>query len=362
MQSVMCQAYRQTKSMSRESKLKAGLLVVILCSVVSISQAQVQKDSLIFYRGQMLLGELLSIDEGRIHFDSDDAGVVSIKNYKLYTFSAKIHRYRIRTADERLLYGVIGKSEKEGFIIITHAEGEVEIPIEAIIALERFDNSFWNRMSGNFSAGYNFTKSSNIGRLNLDFSIRYLAQNFGSSFTGNFIMTQEGGTFSRDISNLTNASLINLNYNWNLIGILAYQRNLELGILRRYQEAGLIGYNLINRRNRQLTTGVGLAMNQELTSDENKSRNLFEVPWLMEFTFYQFQEPNIQMKIIEKAYFGITQQGRVRNDASLDLDWEVVRHFTIGIYFYTNYDSQPSEETTTNFDYGVVVNVGYKFN
>ena len=73
--------------------------------MVLLCQAQEQKDTIVFYREQMMLGELLSIDAGRVSFDSDDAGVLSIKNYKIKTLSANLHLYRIRTSYQRLIFG-----------------------------------------------------------------------------------------------------------------------------------------------------------------------------------------------------------------------------------------------------------------
>ena len=237
----------------------------------------------------------------------------------------------------------------------------MEIPLTSIIQLERFDTKFGDRISGKLSAGYNFTKSSNIGRLNIDFSIRYLAQTFESTLKASSIMTQNEGDFSRDIETVSSSNVFDLSYRWVAVALLTYQRNVELGIQRRYQEAGLFGYNLTTYSNRQLSVGIGLALNQELKLDETTSKNLVEVPFVIAFRFYQFREPNIQIYLDQKAYFGVTESGRIRNDANLTIDWEVISDFTLGINVYANYDNGASETSTSNFDYGLVLNVGYKF-
>jgi len=336
--------------------------VIWFCLItVFHGQAQEQKDSIIFYREQMILGELLSIDAGRISFDSDDAGVLSIKNYKIKTLSANIHLYRIRTSDQRLIFGKVHKSVQAGFIRVEQGSDTVEIPITSVIELERFDTKFGDRLSGKLSAGYNFTKSSDIGRLNIDFSISYQAQTYESTVTASSIMTQAEEDFSRDIESVTSSNVFNLSYRWMVVGLLSYQRNLELGILRRFQEAALLGYNLTTYSNRQLSTGIGVAVNQELTEDNTSSRNLVEVPLVIAFRFYKFQEPNIQIRLDQKVYFGVTESGRIRNDANLAVDWEIISDFTLGISVYSNYDNMASESSTSNFDYGLVFNVGYKF-
>ncbi len=325
------------------------------------STTHVRKDSLFFYNGQMILGELQSIERGRVSFDSDIAGVLSIKYHKIRTISANIHYYRIRTSQMQLIYGTLHESDKDGMVTVNQGINESDILITSIIELERFDRSFKQRISGKIALGYNFTKSSDIGRLNVDLTIRYLAQNFQSTINASSIMTQNEGDFSRDTETITSSNQLNLNYRWIAVGLLSYQRNLELGILRRFQEALLLGYNFITFNNRQLYVGLGVAFNQELKSESDIPSDQIEIPLVANYTFYQFQKPNIQFVFQENVYFGVTESGRIRNDANLKIDWEVVSDFTLGINVYSNYDNQASETASSNFDYGLVVNVGYKW-
>lgn len=333
----------------------AANLVILSC------HAQEPRDTLVFYRDQMILGELLSIEAGRFNFDSDIVRQISIKYDRIKTFSGNLHFYRIRTADEQLIYGNLHKSDKDGFVIVNQGSGQVEIPILSIIRLERYDTKFFQRITGDIGLGYNFTKSTDIGRLNVDVTVRYLAQIFISTLNVTSIMTQNEGDFSRDNETITSTNQWNFGYHWIGVGMLTYQRNLELGILRRYQEGLLFGYNISQYRNRQLSAIVGVALNQELSQDNTSFRNLVEIPFIMAFTLYQFHNPDIQLQLYEKVYFGVTQQGRIRNDATLDVKWKIIHNFRFGINLYYNFDNQAAETSASDFDYGVVLNVSYRF-
>ncbi len=350
------------KSVNNYHYTRIVYLVLMANMFVLSGYAQEEyRDTLMFDRGQMILGELLSIEEGRFNFDSDIVRVISIKHTRVSTFSGILHYYRIRTSDGRLIYGTAHKSDREGYVNIKTSSGLVEVPILTIIRLERYDSKFFQRITGDVSVGYNYTKSSDIGRLNLSTNIRYLAQKFISTLSLSSIMTQDKGSFSRDNENFTSTNQVNFSYRWIGVGLLSYQRNLELGIVRRYQEGLLFGYNITQFSNRQLSSSVGVALNQELTQDNTSSRNLVEIPFILAFNFYQFSNPDIQLTMNEKVYFGVTQQGRIRNDANLDVSWNIIRDFKLGVNLYYNYDNQPAETSTSNFDFGVVLNIGYKF-
>ncbi|MEJ2004960.1 MAG: DUF481 domain-containing protein [Cyclobacteriaceae bacterium] len=238
-----------------------------MLTVLSLGVMSQVKDTLFMHRGQMLLGEVLSVNEGRLEFDSDDAGVVKVKYYKIRTFSAQMHYYRIRTTDAQIMYGTIHASELDGFIRVNN---EDEIPIESIIRLQRYDDDFSERLSGKISAGYDYTRSSDIGRINFDFSLKYFAQDFQANISGSTIITQEGGEFDRDIENITISPIYYLNFEWFLAARLSYQRNLELSLSRRFQEFAGAGYAIIQKSHMQFLGIAGLAMNQELSTEGDR--------------------------------------------------------------------------------------------
>ena len=338
-------------------KASLSILMVISSLIACMGQA---KDTLYMHRNQMLLGEVLSVTEGRLEFDSDDAGVVKVKYYKIRTFSAGIHYYRIRTTDAQILYGRIYASENDGFIRINN---DKEIPIESIIRLQRYEDSFLERLNGKISAGYDYTRSSDIGRINFDLIISYLAQDLEVNVTASSILTQEGNSFNRDIENINISPIYYLNYRWLVAARLRYQRNLELSLARRFQEFVGAGIIIIQKANMQIVGLGGLAMNQELSTEGLASGNLLELPVILSFKLYQFQNPDIQLSINQSLYIGITQSGRVRNDGEIRLSWEAISDFIIGLTFYNNYDNQPPEGISNRtFDFGTVLSVGYKFN
>ncbi len=337
----------------------ALLIILLACGKYASGQ---EKDTVYLYHGQMLLGKVITMTEGRLHLDSDDAGVVKIKYYKIKTFHAGIHFYRIRTTDEQILYGRIKSSPVEGFVIVESLGTNLEIPIESIVRLQQYEDTFGERISGTISAGYDYTRSSNIGRINFDLGLKYLAQDLELNLNASTIMTQTDGSLSRDIENMNFGAGYYLSYSWILAARFAYQRNLELSLSRRFQEFAGAGYFLVQKTNRQLMAVTGVALNQELSTEGVESGTLLEIPVIFNFNFYQFQSPNLQLDLNQNIYFGITQSGRIRNDGNIRLSWEAINDFVIGLNFYSNYDNQPPEgESERNFDFGTVLSLGYKF-
>jgi hypothetical protein len=81
----------------------------------------------------------------------------------------------------------------------------------------------------------------------------------------------------------------------------------------------------------------------------------------LQFNFYQFRHPDIQINSTQTVYFSLSQPGRIRYDGNTTFSWQLVRYFYLNISPYTNFDSKPPAGSTSTFDYGIVVGLSYKF-
>jgi hypothetical protein len=60
-------------------------------------------------------------------------------------------------------------------------------------------------------------------------------------------------------------------------------------------------------------------------------------------------------------YLNVSEWGRVRTDFSSKLRFELLKDFFLVFGAYDYYDNQPSEEATSNHDYGVNISFSWTF-
>jgi hypothetical protein len=82
---------------------------------------------------------------------------------------------------------------------------------------------------------------------------------------------------------------------------------------------------------------------------------------MFQFNYYQFRHPDIQISSTQTVYFGIDQDGRVRYDGSTNFSWQLIRYFYLNLSPYINFDSRPPAGSGSNFDFGIVFGLSYKF-
>jgi hypothetical protein len=337
--------------------LSCGLFMLV--AFIQPARAQL-KDTLYFYNSNILVGELLNIKLGRVEFDADGVGIVKIKNKEIRTIHALLNEFRIETTEGEQFQGYLRSTRKSGRVIIHSLLESEEIDVASITSLGKYGRTWKNGLSGNLSAGYTYTKSSRIGRLNFDGSVKYSGPKSETKLQASTIITSDSVEVKRERDD------VSLGYNytfrslWTAGAGLRYQRNLELGLDRRFQEGVVIGRKLLVRKSQLGILSSGLAINQERNL-EGVSSNNTEIVLQANYELFSFEEPSLTISIVQTGYFSITDQGRVRYDGDANLNWELISDFYLNVQFYHNYDRKSPETGAPNVDYGFVVGISYKF-
>ncbi|MCH6233223.1 DUF481 domain-containing protein [Cognataquiflexum rubidum] len=337
--------------------------VFICCYLFAVSFKAVaqEKDTLFLRNGQIMIGKLNSISLGIIQFDDMDLAVQNVKYHKIKTIKAGMATYRIQTIDQAVYYGVLKPSKNYGEVIVDDGVVTKPYPIVNIFNLVSLEKKFIKKIKGTIAYGYSYTKSSDIGRTNIDWNLNFTEQKYQVEFVGSFIYTNNQSVKTRDRESVGLGGYYNLNTVL-VAGLgLNYQRNIELGLASRIQQVVGFGRRFLFRPNLQGTLISGFVINQERSLEGNSSGSLYEIPLQFKLDYFHYAAPNLSFTVFPKAFFGLKQDGRKRFDGETRVNWEVIRNLDLGLQFYASYDNQALAGSTTNFDYGIVFNVGYKF-
>ncbi len=343
--------------MNDRTRKIAFLVTAQLIALLACSQL---KDTLFLNNGQLLIGELKSMNLGKISFDADNLQVLSIKSNRIKTIQAKTNIFRIQTIHRTIHYSSIQSGEK-GKVRIMVNDSLVDISIDEIsilLPLKGKTGSFWQ---GNVSLGYSYTRSSSIGRLNSDYTLAFTTKKYEVISQGSIIFTQTDSTFDADNASafLLGTYLFNPVWSGSVFG--NYQRNLELGLARRYQEGLGVGLTFLNKVHVNAKAIAGVVFNQEKNTEDVSTPTQVEIPLILTFNFFHFSKPDMSLNIRQSFYAGITEAGRFRQEGQLTINWKVITDFSINLQLYDNYDNQPPGLNAATFDYGVVFGLSYKF-
>jgi hypothetical protein len=325
------------------------------------AKAQRARDTLFFKNGSMVIGELKKIKLGVVTFDPDDANDITVQLQKLQTMAARTTVFRIETISHQVYFGKLLPCYANGCVTIVSGKDSIREQLVEISILYPFRNSFKQRFSGNMSTGFDYTRSSGLGRLNFDGRLTYLSKNEELIFTCSGIYTITDTTFSRDREDISIKNNYFFNPTWFGTLLLKYQRNLELGLQRRFQEGIGGGNKFITSMHVYAWTRFGVVLNQEINTENTSTGNLVELFGQLEFNFFRFTKPELSFNVTDALYYSLSQSGRFRNDSQLDAKWEIIKDLDLSISLYTNFDSQPPSDESRKFDMGIVFGISYSF-
>lgn len=334
-----------------------GIMAGIFLCLGAFAQS---KDTIFIYDGQVLIGSIKNAQMGEITIDADNLQILQIKQYKIKTINST-HRFKIETIRKEVHLGIITSSPKTGWVVIKLDNGDLlEIQMSEINTIISVQKKFFQRLDGNLTAGFSYSKSSDIGQLNFAATTYYTSEKFIYQLSLSTIASIDSSSFSRDREDATISVLYYFKRTWFAAAALSYQRNLELAIARRYQELIGGGTKLLTRQNWQLLAITGLTFNQEKSTSGESESLLLEVPVIVKFDFYKYRKPNLQLSIPQAVYVSLSQKGRIRYDGDMNFSWELAHHFYLTLNPYLNYDSQPPKGSN-NFDYGTAIGITFKF-
>jgi hypothetical protein len=340
---------------------KTLLIIFILCAVYNYAFAQTRNDTIFFNNGTRVIGKLKKIKVGVVTFDPDDANDITVQLRKVNAIDATREIYRVESIKKAVLFGVLKPDSLPQHVRIVSGGVQKSIGLEEIINLYPYSDRFIQRFSGNIGLGYNYTRSSGYGRLNFDMALNYNSKQNEVTTAISTIYSVTDSLFTRDREDIS----LKDNYYFSPTSFatifLAYQRNLELGLQRRYQEGVGVGNKFITSKVAYAWARTGLVFNQEKSTEGETSGTQAEFFAQLQFNLFKFTKPEIKFDIRQTFYAGITEKGRIRSDGEANLSWEIIKDLRLNFQFYDNYDSRPPVTGSSNFDYGLVFGISYVF-
>jgi len=335
-------------------------LILSILVIFGFSSFAQKTDTIIHVNGNVLLGEIKKLDNGIITFKMDGMGTIKFELDKINTFSSNKH-FQVTVKSGLQYYGSFDTSTTERMVKIIVMNGNELIPIENLVELYPIKKNFWLRTSGVFSLGFNYSKGSGIASLTSSGNLNYRNRKSYTALNWNENTTVQLDTIT---SNKTDISLDfkrNIVNSW-YFGINAEaSSNSELGLdLRTLAGISINNYILQNYHNRMFLA-VGVSGNREWADDADDPTNNMEGLLGINYHFFKYTNPEINISTYINAYPNMTTAGRWRFNYSLDAKVEVINDFHVGINFYYNADNKPISEDASTNDYGITTTLSYSF-
>lgn len=335
---------------------------ILLCSF--FSQAQVNPDFVELKSGNRIYGEVKSLKFSILKFDTDQAGLLSIKWRNVVKISS-VDQFEIYLPKGDLIIGSIDTTERDFQVKVTDREGvEKILRLEDLTSFTDVNSTFKSRIDGFIKAGFSYTKASDVAQFNTSAEVAYRTYHDEVKLGGSSIYTRQRG--SGDTMETDRQQNLFLDYRrffkhrWYVNINTGVEQNTELGVRSRVKAGATVGKTLFENKSQFFQAGIGSTYTWERSDDGQEQSNMEGVAGFY-YKVYKHTMPKIYLTSNLATFPSFTTPGRVRLYGQIDFDIELIDDFTIGITNYHNFDNQPISATAATYDWGITFNLGYSF-
>ena len=186
-------------------------------------------DIIIMDNDDYITGEIKKMQFGLVTFKTDDMGTLSIKWTKINHIMSK-HTFEVHLHNGGLMYGSFDSSKVNGEILVKDIKNSYKILQNDIVEITPIKNTFWDKLSGSISLGFNYTKGTETGQLNIAGTTSFRSKIWYVGADLNSIISfqnEEQTSRKQDFSIIIQRSLPS---NWIFGTMISFEQNTELGI------------------------------------------------------------------------------------------------------------------------------------
>ena len=350
-------------------KFITSLLILVLFAMTLSAQV----DSMVFYQGNYIVGEVKHMNRGVVTVETDfsdaDFKIEWEKIKEIYTSTY----FFITTSDGNRYNGHLRTSNEGKITILTDTGLQLDVDHNDIVWLDDLDQGFWSQLYASIDIGFDLTQANNYRKFSTRATLGYVAKRWSLGGSYNTLLSRQDET--EDI-NRTDGS-IDFKYflpkDWYPLASITFLANNEQQIdLRTTGKAGL-GKYIIHTNRSYWGFSIGANYNSEMylpytVQDLDGNDSTYTAPNRQSWEGFMGTELNLfdigDLSLSTKltAYPSFTETGRWRADFNLDAKYEMPfdDDFYIRLGFTYNFDNKPVEGASKT-DYVSAIGLGWQW-
>jgi len=317
-------------------------LFVVIGTLLGLSA--IAQDTLVLVNNDVVVGDFKGMSRAVVTIETDysdsDFKIEWGGIKKLITKKTFVYQFE---GSEHLTGTLSMDPEGEGYVWLTIDESNqrVRVRMSEIVFLNDVDGGWTDRLSADIAVGISLAKANNLKQFNASGHAGYFTSDWSLNGTISSIFSEQDSATrtSRTDANLTGQ--VYLKRRWFGAVSINYLSNNEINLVNRINSRSGLGKNWFQTNAWYFSSTVGIANNQEeFSGSEASTLNSWEAYFSVELNLFDTGDLNMFANFT--GYPGISEQGRFRYDAKLDLKYDLPYDFFVKLGTTLNFDNRPS--------------------
>jgi len=165
-------------------------LTLTLAGLPGAARASKKVDVVVLQNGSRVIGEVRSMQKGRMELGTDDMGTIQVEWANVAQVTAPGF-FEVEEMGGALHFGSLRPGPGEGMLEVVADWGTELLPLGRVARIQLVKSGFWQRFKGSVEAGASYTSASELLQLELDGDLRYRQPRFEFSAGANAVITQQ---------------------------------------------------------------------------------------------------------------------------------------------------------------------------
>jgi small nuclear ribonucleoprotein (snRNP)-like protein len=310
---------------------------------------------LILKNGNVIVGELKSLDKGVVTIETDysknDFTVEWSGIKEIYSRS----QFLITLKDGNRINGTFQSVDGGKKINIIETDGkQVETTLDDIVYLKGLKSDFWSRVHASVDLGLSISKANNLKQYNVRSAAGYLADKWLAEVYYNDTRSSQDSVAETKRTEAGASFTYFLPKDWYAIASLSTLSNTEQALDLRFTSKAGVGKYIVHTNRSYFGVGGGLSLNNESFTNNTPKRTSLEGYVGSEVNLFDIGDFSLLSNLY--VYPSLTESGRWRTDFKLDAKYDLPLDFYIKFNLTLNYDNQPAVAgKETDYVYGFSV-------
>ena len=338
-----------------QSILLAGVL--ILLTAVPCLAGGPKTDIIELLNGDRITCEIQKLERGKLTVKTDGVGTISIEWNDVARITSPSN-FVIELESGLRYFGTLVRGDARTVLVGTTA-GQDKLDLGAVVRIYPMGRSFWRRLDGSISAGFNFTQANVETQWTFSSKLTYRGPKWVSTITGDSLLTDREDAARQTRNNVSLLTQRLLGQRWAAVGFSQFQQNEELSLNLRAVFGGgpLRAVVQTNQTLLGVMGGVAYTTEQYAGADDV---SVLEAVAGADWDWFTYDGRSTNMAVTALTFYALTGDARFRLELNTSFKSDIISDLYWSINMFESFNSLPPTGQKKN-DFGISAAIGWSF-
>jgi len=307
--------------------------------------------------GDRITCEIQKLERGKLTVETDGIGTISIEWNDIARISSP-STFVVELESGMRYFGTLIRGDARTMLVGTAAKSD-KLDLASVVRINPLGRSFWRRLDGSMSAGFNFTQANVETQWTLSSKVTYRGPKWVSTVTGDSLLTDREDAAKQTRNNVSFLAQRMLGPRWSAVGFSQFQQNEELSLNLRAVFGGGAVRNAIqtNKTIVALLGGVAYTTEQYAGAEDV---SVLEAVAGADWDWFTFDGRSTNLGITAQTFYALTGDARFRLELNSSFRSDIISDLYWSINLFESFNSLPPTGQKKN-DFGISAAIGWSF-